>query len=112
MVYKNQMETIEHLKEIAEKLENVTDSRMRFKLGVWRGEYYFGNGNYSEMTGELYLHLNDGNIFSVDGYDMKNGFPLTNEFDVFDDDDYVKFNEDIFLNLNEWISEIYENNFI
>lgn len=108
-MYKNQMETIEHLIEIVEKLENVTDSRMRLKIGVWRGEYYFGNGNYSMMTGELYLCLNYGNIFSVDGYDIKNGFPLENEFDVIDDDDYIKFNEDIFLNLNEWISKIYEN---
>jgi len=109
MVYKYQMETINHLNELVEKLENVTDSRMRFKLGVWRGEYHFGNGNYSIMTGELYVHLNDGNIFSVDGYDIKNGFPLENEFDVFDDNDYIKFDGDLFLRLNNWISKIYEN---
>lgn len=109
MVYKYQLETFDYLIELVEKLEKVTDSRMRLRIGVWRGEFYHGNGEYNIMSGILYLHLNDGNIFSVDGIIEKNGVPLINEFDVIDDDDYVKFNEDLFLKLNEWISKIYEN---
>ena len=107
MVYEYQKETIQYLTEFVEKMEEKTESKMSLKIGSARAETYVGNG-YETIHGDLYLTIHNGNTFRLID---DNGFAkYIDDFDVFDDDDYIRFDSNLFLKLNELVDTIYKNN--
>lgn len=107
MVYKYQQETLEHLEETRERLELLTEERMRLKIGIVRDDYLNCKGTgYYEETRDLYFCINH-----QDGY-VDTTFKSVGEFDSsygISDEAYVKFEEDLFFKLNEFIDKIYKN---
>jgi hypothetical protein len=103
MVYKYQEETIEYLKELSGNLEKLTDDKMTLKIGYARGEFLNSLGTrYYLHSGDLYLRINYGRSFAI----------INDKAETFDnafDELYIRFDEDIFLKLNDWIDKIYKN---
>lgn len=103
MVYKYQLETVEYLKELSEKLEKITEAKMTLKIGYVRGEFLAPWGTYYNGNGDLYLHINCKDYFSTIT-EIKREY-----FSEPDSDMYIKFDSNIFLKLNEWIEKIYSD---
>ena len=106
MVYKYQKETIEYLKETVERLETLTEKRMSLKIGYMRDEFWNGS-NWYELRGDLYLRINSDTKFSLEERE-DDYLEFFKEIGNIDDCSYVEFDENILLNINEFIEKIYE----
>ena len=56
MVYKYQIETLEHLNETRKRLEKLTDSRMSIRIGTIRDD--LSGTSYYEEVRDLYFCIN------------------------------------------------------
>ena len=108
MVFKYQIETLKYLDELGERLENLTEKRMSLKIGYMRDDFYSNyHQEYQTRSGDLYLRLNFNNRFLIKKDGEYASFSKTLEVDYMGG--YIKLDEDIFLNLNKWIDEIYDD---
>lgn len=104
-MFKYQIETMEQMYDMCEKLENVTDKRIKLKIGWCRGSFLNTRYEWVEKKGDLYIALNRSRVLLIDDF----GFILE-EMDKLDEDMYVKLDKDVWLKINEWIDNIYEDN--
>ena len=100
-MYKYQKETIELIKDTAERLEGITESRMSLKIGYMRDEFWNGN-EWIEKSGDLYLEINKEDRFHL----VDTGL-VVGEMTTIDKDAYIRIDNDVFLKLNEFITKIY-----
>lgn len=100
-MYKYQKETIELIKDTAERLEDITESRMSLKIGYIKDEFWNGN-TWIEKDGDLRLNINKDDRFSIVDYGCG-----IHEMTIIDDDAYIRIDNDVFLKLNEFITKIY-----
>lgn len=106
MVYKYQIETIEYLRNVVGKLENLTEDKMSLKIGYARGEFLNSSGtSYYLHSGDLYLQINYDDCFKIVDDFRTEYFNNVRE----DSAKYIRFDSDIFLKLNEWIDKIYSD---
>lgn len=103
IMYKYQKETIELIKDTAERLEGITESRMSLKIGYMRDEFWKGN-EWREESGDLYLEINKEDRFHLVDTDF-----IVGRMTQIDKDAYINIDSDVFLKLNEFISKIYDN---
>lgn len=102
-MYKYQIETIYHIINTCNLLEEKTEDRKSLRIGYMRYKYWNGNG-WGEHKGELRIQLNSEYRFRLCIHNTS----LYKEFDIIDEDDYIKIDSKVFLNLNKFIEEIYK----
>ena len=102
-MYKYQKETLNYLEELREKLEKLTDNRMSIEIGLVKGEYLnISETEYYEETRDLFFCINDshGTFEAVGDFESSYGV---------DEDDVIRLNRNLFIQLNEFIDRIYKN---
>lgn len=105
-MFKYQKETIKEIIKVAENLEKITDKKYRIKIGYIRDFRWIEgwNGGWKEYSGDLYLRLNSTRFGVEDDYDSF----YVEEFNIIDEDAYIKIDKNIFLNLNNWIEKVFK----
>lgn len=85
-------ETTKWLESLANKLEEKTNEKITFIVGKCESEYYTKNENYIKIKGNLYMTLNQGNLFKIKDYEKN----IIDTFDIFDSNAIVNIDEEKF----------------
>lgn len=84
--------TTKWLESLANELEEKTNERITFIIGKCESEYYTGNENYIKIKGNLYMTLNQGNLFKIKDYEKD----IVDTFDIFDSNAIINIDEENF----------------
>ena len=107
IMFKYQTRTIDEIKKVAENLEKITDKRKRICIGYIRETVWNGN-EWRSISGDLFIRLNSKYRFGIEDENDFSSFYIV-ETDFIDNDAYLDINKNIFLKLNDWISNIFED---
>ena len=106
-MFKYQTRTIDEIKKVGENLEKITDKRKRFCIGYIRENIWDGN-EWRTISGDLFIRINSKYRFGIEDKNELSSFYIE-ETDFIDDNAYLDINKNIFLKLNDWISNIFED---
>lgn len=109
MVYKYVVENLRHIENVVEQLNEITEERVKVKIGYIRGIDYWNGQNYISKSGDLYLRLNRDDPFYVD-VDGLFDYIILNTSDIVADNAYVKLDKNVFDKINDLISKVYQDN--
>lgn len=105
-MYKYQMETINQIKDCAEKLEKITQEKYSLTIGTITDEFWNGT-NWTTKEGDLQLLLNhENNRFCIIG-DF--GLEIATLVDI-DDGAKINLEQNVFLKLNNLVDKVYNDN--
>lgn len=109
MVYKYVVENLRHIENVVEQLNEITEERVKVKIGYIRGIDYWNGQNYISKSGDLYLRLNRDEPFYVD-VDGLFDYIILDTSDIVEDNAYVKLDKNVFDKINDLISKVYQDN--
>ena len=107
-LYKYQIENLKELDEIADKLCGKTKEKYLIPIGSCQFTYFVNNG-YNTDNGTLFLGINhEANFIFIDDFtDIEESFNLTQ---IFNNDIKIKFDKNVFLQINKKIDKIIKDN--
>lgn len=109
IVYKYQKETLEYLEETRERLEKLTDARMKLKIGTIRDSFLNMSGTeYYEDTRDLFFCINPKESYIDKTFMSVGEIPINKDYGVCDEA-FVRLDSNLFLKLNDFIDKIYKN---
>lgn len=108
-LYKYQIETLQELDKIPEKLETRTNEKYLILISDDVKYTYFNMNNYITVSSKLYLAVNaEDNFIIID--DLCGDKELFNLTQILNNDIKIKFNKNVFLNINKTIDRIIKDN--
>ena len=108
-MYKYQKETIEYLKETRKRLEQLTQEKMKLKIGEIEGEFLNKNGTrYYRDKRKLYFCINHKNGYQDTTFKSIREDNYTSDYGI-NENDYLKLDKNLFIKLNKFIDKIYKN---
>lgn len=108
-LYRYQLKTLQELDKIPEKLETRTNEKYLILISDDVKYTYFNMNNYITVPGSLYLAVNaESNFILID--DLCGTEELFNLTQILNNDIKIKFNKNVFLNVNKTIDRIIKDN--
>ena len=106
-LYNYQIENLQELDGIPEKLENKTKEQYLIKIGSYEFKYF--NNNWITEKGIIYLAINhETNFITRD--DLVENVENWNLYQIKSENIKIKFDKDIYLKINKTINKILKDN--
>ena len=86
------MKNMGWLQKYAEKIEDATEEKITFKVGICHTQHYKGDNEYIPVRGDLFINTHSGNLFTL--IDRKQN--ITIYFDIINDNDDIFIDEELF----------------
>lgn len=86
----NDIEFIQFLTEVIQKIEETTSDKISFKIGKYIGQYPLDCANeWCTITGDIYIRANYDTLFEV----IDENLNIVDNFDIIDNEAIIKIDE-------------------